>query len=168
MILRDAEEILRSLNTFIFHPGAEKYARLFHKYMKNRQSGFTLVEIVISIVIVAIAFYTLIIVLGNVTIMNVGNQQALKAAFLVERVMEEFTVEGKDWNNDYVSRETESFGGDFTNFSNKVDVYYVDLNDLNGCAIVPPTDYKRVEVIVTGEALDVPIKLVTLKVKYIQ
>lgn len=132
------------------------------------RKGFTLIEIIISIGIIAIAFYTLISVLGDVTFKNVGSQQLLTGTFLAEQAMEEFTMEGKDWNTQLVSRAAASFGGDFSDFTYKVDVSYVDLNNLNGTAAVPPTNYKRITVIVTGEALDIPVILTTLKVKYNQ
>ena len=136
--------------------------------MHKKNKGFTLIEIIVSIVVISIAFYTLISTMGGVTLRNVDSQQLLKAAFLAEQVMEEFTMEGKDWNTQLVSQETQSFTGDFSVFSYKVDVHYVDLTDLDGTAATPPTDYKRVVVTVTGEALQSPAVLTTLKVKYNQ
>jgi len=134
--------------------------------LKGQKRGFTLVEIIISIGIISIAFYTLISVFGDTTFKNVGSQQLLTAEFLAEQAMEEFTAEGKDWNTDLISREATGFGGEFSDFYNRVNVVCVDLSDLNQPAAVQPTNYKRIEVIVTGEALSVPIKLVTLKVRY--
>jgi len=90
----------------------------------------------------------------------------LTGSFLAEQAMEEFTMEDKDWSTDYVTQETVSFGGDFSNYTYRVDVEYVDLDNLAGKAVAPPTDYKRIEVLVSNEAMNIPVKLTTLKVRY--
>lgn len=130
-----------------------------------KKQAFTLIELVISIAIIALSFYTLINVLSHSLFKNTNNQQTITATFLAEKAMEEFIAEDKSWSN-LTTVETTSFTGDFSKYSYRIDVEEVDPSDLNQEASSPPTDYKRIEVLVTGEGVGVPVKLITLKTNY--
>lgn len=129
--------------------------------MKTKK-GFTLIELVVSMIVIGIAFYGLMSVLSDVTIKNTSGQELLKAGFLAEEVMEEMMMEGKDFSTEVLDVSLQSFSAPFSGFSYSVDVEYVNSSNLN-LSTTEATDYKRIEVTVSGEAVSYPVTLVTVK-----
>ncbi len=129
--------------------------------MKTKK-GFTLIELVVSMIVIGIAFYGLMSVLSDITIKNTSGQEILKAGFLAEEVMEKILVKGKDFDTDIVDVSSQNFSSPFSGYSYVVDVEYVNPYDLN-LSTSEATDYKRIEVTVTGDSAGFPIKLITIK-----
>jgi prepilin-type N-terminal cleavage/methylation domain-containing protein len=127
--------------------------------MKSR--GFSLIEMVIAIVIIGIAFYALISVFITVAPRNVNVEDITKATHLAFEKMEETTV--KNFTGVATVSAT-SFTGDFSQFQYQVVVDYVTSTEPN---VVAPgaTSYKRVKVRTWG-GLSGTVELVTLVTTY--
>lgn len=127
--------------------------------MKSR--GFSLIEMVIAIVIIGIAFYALISVFITVAPRNVNVEDITKATHLAFEKMEETTV--KNFTGVATVSAT-SFTGDFSQFQYQVVVDYVTSTEPD---VVAPgaTSYKRVKVRTWG-GLSGTVELVTLVTTY--
>ena len=127
--------------------------------MKSR--GFSLIEMVIAIVIIGIAFYALISVFITVAPRNVNVEDITKATHLAFEKMEETTV--KNFTGVATVSAT-SFTGDFSQFQYQVVVDYVTSTEPDVVA-VGATSYKRVKVRTWG-GLSGIVELVTLVTTY--
>lgn len=166
------------------------FRKLFtsHFSLLTCSRGFTLIEIIMIIVIVAIAIPTLLIVLGQGAKQGVNAELEIKATNVAQAMMEE--IRSKRWGaytsppgpevgesrtactgtpntfddvDDYNGySETCTWGG--PDYTTDVVVCYVDVADLNNC-VAGPTDYKRIEVTVSNPNIG-PVKLVTVVTNY--
>ena len=126
-----------------------------------RRAGFSLIEMVIAIVIIGIAFYALISVFITVAPRNVNVEDITKATHLAFEKMEETTV--KNFTGVATVSAT-SFTGDFSQFQYQVVVDYVTSTEPDVVA-VGATSYKRVKVRTWG-GLSGTVELVTLVTTY--
>lgn len=122
--------------------------------------GFTLVETLIAMVIMGVAFVGITHVILNATKSNIDIEVATEAVLLARDVMASTTA--KDFDN-VVDVGATSFGGDFSDYSYQVDVDYVEAADLD-TAVAGPTDYKRIIVETTVTGWSGTISLYNLKV----
>ena|SRR3989339_579457 len=106
------------------------------------QKGFTLIELVIAIVVVSIAFYAIISVFITVAPRNINAEDLSKATYLANRVMEETTA--KSFSS-ISSVSPTSFASPFSNYNYQVVVDYVTTAEPDVVS-VNPTNYKRVKV----------------------
>ncbi|MBI5699931.1 type II secretion system protein [Candidatus Saganbacteria bacterium] len=126
-----------------------------------RKTGFSLVELIIAVVVIGIAFYALISVFITVAPRNVNVEDITKATHLAFEKMEETTV--KPFTS-VASVSATSFTGDFSNFQYQVIMNYVTSSEPD---VLAPgaTSYKRVKVRTWG-GLSGTVELVTLVTTY--
>lgn len=128
--------------------------------VKSRMvKGFSLIEAVISIVILASSFLGLVHVLSNTTTQNIDIDISTTAVLLAQETMAE---EKASAFSGVTSIETTSFGGDFANYFYNVDVRYVNPGNLDQI-VAGPTSYKRIVVTVTMTGWPGSIVLYDLK-----
>lgn len=123
--------------------------------------GFSLIEMIIAIVVIGIAFYALISVFITVAPRNVNVEDITKATHLAFEKIEETTVKSFPGID---SVGATSFTGDFSQFQYQVIVDYVTSSEPD---VIAPgaTDYKRVKVRTWG-GLSGTVELVTLVTTY--
>ncbi|MFH1829275.1 MAG: type II secretion system protein [Pseudomonadota bacterium] len=121
--------------------------------------GFSIIELVLVIAIVGIAFGGLSVVLSNTTKSNIDLDLANTAIFLAREKMSETMA--KDFAS-IVAVPNTNFGGDFNSYNYQINVDYVDSSDLN-TAVVGPTSYKRIVVTVSATGWSGNITLNNLK-----
>ncbi|MBN2057496.1 MAG: type II secretion system protein [Candidatus Saganbacteria bacterium] len=122
--------------------------------------GFTLVEVVISMVVIAIVMYASLSIFinsgareSNVEVFTVA--QTLAEDKMEETMAKEFTA---------ISDEAASaLGGDLGDFSSSVSVAYVTPEALD-TAVTGPTNYKRINVRIEHALLGRPASLECIKV----
>ena len=123
------------------------------------RKGFTLIEVIIAITILGVAFLGLTHVVVSTTEYNIDVDVTTQAVLLSRDVMA--TTMAKDFD-DISDVSTVSFGGGFNDYSYSVDVEYVDAANLN-TPVAGPTDYKRIVVTVTANGWAGTISLYNLK-----
>lgn len=104
--------------------------------------GFTLIEAIMAIVIIAIAFYALISIFFTVVPKIIDAEALAIATHLAEEKIEELMV--KDFSG-ITSVSATSFGGDFSNYYYQIIVNYVSSEELDTVVDPTVTDYKRVK-----------------------
>lgn len=123
--------------------------------MKKR--GFTLIEVILSVVILAIALTPFSLLVANVIKQNIYSQAQTTAVSLAEGEFERIT----NMRFSAVADEASvAFVAPFTAYTHAAAVDYVDADALD-TPVVGPTNYKRVQVIVDN-AISGTITLTTL------
>jgi prepilin-type N-terminal cleavage/methylation domain-containing protein len=129
------------------------------------RQGFSLVELVIGLMIMSLAFYTLIAVLMLAAPKTAKVENINKKIYLASEKMEEYTARSF---SQAVSGETSgSFPGNFAAYNYKVIVTYVTSRDVN-TTTREVTYYKKVRALVWGGNLDAArtVEVVTLMTSY--
>lgn len=111
--------------------------------------GFTLIEVILVIVITAIAIPVMIYILGQQARFTVDNEKVINAALLGQELMEEIRSGGyasADGYNGY--SDTVNLGN--VQYARAVTVCEVDPSDLDACTGLA-VGYKRVRVVVTSD-----------------
>ena len=134
--------------------------------MKTRhgKQGLTLVETVIGLTIIAIAFYALIAVFITLLPRTAQIESLTKKTYLAQEKIEEFLA--RDFGS--LSSEAETnFPGSFSNYKYQIAVTYVTTNELN-TPVVGPTNFKNVKVRVWGGPVDpkVSVEVLSLVTSY--
>lgn len=112
----------------------------------RKAKGFTLIEAVLAVVLVASAFLSLSYLISNTTLFNINLDMSTTAIMLARGQMAEAMA--KPYANVQEVAQT-NFGGDFSAYRYQIAVDYVNPGDLN-TPVAGPTDYKRVVVTVTA------------------
>jgi Tfp pilus assembly protein PilV len=115
------------------------------KLRRNRK-GFTLIEAVLAVVLVATAFLSLSYLISNTTLFNINLDMSTTAIMLARGQMAETMA--KPYANVQEVAQT-SFSGDFAFYRYQIAVDYVNPGDLD-TPVTGPTEYKRVVVTVTA------------------
>ncbi len=129
----------------------------------NYKQGFSLIEAILAVVIIACSFLGLVIVISNTTLGNVRLDASTTSTFLARGKMAEMMA--KDFSA-LTSLPTTTFGntiGSFSSYSYTVTVTYVDVGNLD-TAVAGPTSYKRVDLSVTCSGISGAVHLYDLKV----
>ncbi|MEA3492765.1 MAG: type II secretion system protein [Candidatus Margulisiibacteriota bacterium] len=126
--------------------------------MKNKR-GFSLIEVVISITVLAIVLYALIAVFITTGVKGVNVEIFTVAQSLAEGKLEETMA--LSFNN--VTSESETnFSGNLSDFS-----YEIISNYVSGEALDTPvgysTDYKKIEVLIRHPDLGIPTTLESIR-----
>ena len=114
--------------------------------------GFTLIEVILVIVIMAIVIPSLITVLSVITKGQVNTLGTTTSAVLAQERLEEIIADKRSPNRgfsyiDNVNYPAENPVAGFAQYNRSVDIVCVASTDLN-TPVACPTDYKRVEVTV--------------------
>ena len=124
--------------------------------------GFTLVEVIASMVIIAIVMYTAITIFisggmksANVDVFTVA--QSLAEGKVEELLAKTFTL--------LTDEASASFSGTLSSYSFEVLVNYVSQGDLN-TPVLTQTSFKKILVMIFHPKLALPISLEALKVNY--
>lgn len=125
----------------------------------KRELGFSMIEAILAIVILASSFLGISYVLSNTTIFNIDLDRSTTAILLARGKMEEIKARSFD---DINSIATTNFGGTFAEYNYSVNVAYVDGSDLNTAA-PGTTIYKRIIVSVGASSWPGDIKLHNIK-----
>jgi|GEM_PF-1453210 len=126
------------------------------------QRGFTIVELVITVVVLGILMYALISIFITAGFRGVNVDTFTVAQSLAENRLEEVSSRGFD----SISSEAEtSFGGDLDDYSHEVMVDYVTAEALNAATTLE-TDYKWIRVFIRHSQLTTPISLEGIKTNY--
>lgn len=122
--------------------------------IKTRESGVTLVELIIVIVIVGICFISVMGLFVNALRINMENEVRTIATSLAHGKMEE-VLQKKDFDSmdDNFDGKSGTFNSPFSDYSYKINWNYVEKTDLNN-SVVGPTEYKAVEVIVKHNLIE--------------
>ena len=123
--------------------------------------AYTLIELLIAVIIIGIAFYSLVKVFSAVMPKNMHTESIVKAAYLSNRVMEETIA--KTFTT-VSSAPATSFNAPFSQFKYQVIVNYVTTNEPDVVS-ASPTNFKRIKVRV-WEPLAGTIEVVTLITTY--
>ncbi len=100
----------------------------------KREQGFTLIEVLIAVMLVGVAFAALIAATGTLTAANGAGMTLSTAEFFVEQIRElTTTLPVTDPQTD-----TTTFGPEEASLED-----YDDLDDLNGAVFSPPVDAGR-------------------------
>ncbi len=127
----------------------------------NDKRGFTIVEVVLLVVIIAVALIPLLSVLGNVLHGSAGHYSIRVAAFLSQGLMEEVTGRNFEHIESFSLQEGE-LSRMHKDFTAEVEVVYVRPEDFNLPA-ADETDFKRIKVSVSRR--DRTTELVTVMAK---
>ncbi len=126
--------------------------------VRKAKKGFTIIELVMTIVIAGIAVYSILTVFLTAATRNVDLEAVSIAAHLAHGKLEE--VSSKSYAN-IVSEVPFSFGGDFTDFSGQVIVNFVTAEALDQ-VIASDSGYKKIVVYVNSGLLPASIEVITL------
>ncbi|MBU0686857.1 MAG: type II secretion system GspH family protein [Candidatus Margulisbacteria bacterium] len=126
--------------------------------VKQAKKGFTIIELIMTIVIAGIAVYSIIAIFLNVATRNVDLEAVSMAAHLANSKLEE--VSSKSYAN-IVSEAPFSFGGDFSDFSGQVVVNFVSFEALDQVVGID-AGYKKIAVYVSSGLLPASIEVITL------
>ena len=125
------------------------------------KKGFTLVELITGIAIIAVSFIGLIAVFTAVVPRNIDIEGLTRGTFLAEEKMEEVLVQPF---SSITNESVVSFSPPFDRNKSEVEVHYVQQSDLDAY-VAGPTDYKNVKVKVWSDVIDT-IEVVTLVTTY--
>jgi len=117
--------------------------------MRNNR-GLSYIEIIIFIVILGLAIPPLLIVTANIYNQSINMETMHVSTNLAQQKIED-TI-SQDFNA-IASETTTNFPGQFNAYQYKVDVDYVTPSDLENPAVVTPTDFKRIIVIVNDSTV---------------
>ena len=125
--------------------------------IRNKRKGFTLIETMIAIIVLAVCLTPFSILVVNVLQQNAYTQAQATSVALAEGEMERVT---NLRFSSVANQVSTAFSAPFDNFSFQIAADYVNSGALN-TAVAGPTDYKRVQVKVTNAILGV-VTLTTL------
>lgn len=125
----------------------------------RKKGGFSLIEAILAVVVLAACFFGLTYVLSNTTTQNIDIDISTTAVLLAREKMAE--TKAKNFA-DIVDVASTNFGGNFTDFNYEVATEYVNSTGLD-LPVAGPTDYKRIVVTVTGLEWPGSISLCDLK-----
>ena len=114
---------------------------------KPRANGFTLIEMVMTIIISLIVFYPMLSVFSNIASKSPTLESLAISSSLASSKLEE--VSNRKFEN-ILSIPSTSFGGSFSEYNYSVTVNYVSDSDLNTPVDPTITDYKLIKVNVRG------------------
>ncbi len=128
------------------------------------KKGLTLVETVIGMVIIGIAFYLLIAVFVALAPRTAQVETLNKKTYLAQEKTEEFLARGF---SGVASAPASSFSGSFSNYQFQIFVTYVATSDLN-TAVGGPTNFRNVKVRVWGGPVEAAgtVEVVSLLTSY--
>lgn len=112
----------------------------------RNKNGFSLVETILAVVLLAMSFLSICYLLSNTTLSNAEIDISTSAVLLAQQKMEE--ISAKDFD-DIASIVQTNFPGNFSRYSSEVTVDYVNSTNLD-TSVAGPTDYKRIRVVVTA------------------
>jgi len=116
----------------------------------SEKGGFTLLEVILVIVVTAVAIPVLIFVLGEQARFTVESEKVISAAGLGQALQEEIRSQGFAQADTYDGySDVKTLGG--VQYARSVVVCDVDSSDLDACA-GGPTGFKRIEVTVASDA----------------
>jgi type II secretory pathway pseudopilin PulG len=129
-----------------------------------RRSGLTLIETLVGMVIIGLAFYILISVFASIAPRTANVDTINKKVHLAQSRLEEYLARNF---SQVTSVGATSFTGSFTNYQSSIVVTYVATGDLNA-AVAGPTNFKNVKVRVWGGPVDAlgTVELTTLVTSY--
>lgn len=129
---------------------------------KKNKHGFTLVEVIISMVIMAIVLYAVIAIFISSGAKGTNVEIYSVAQSLAEGKLEEITA--RNFSN--ITSESQSYSGGLSAFSCQVTFSYVSKEALD-TAVGGPTDYKKVQVQISHPKLAQPVSLTSLRSSYL-
>ncbi len=133
------------------------------------KKAFTLVELVIFLIVLSVGLVTLLLVLRSANVNNATAHFMTVAGELAEGKLDQVMSDRKTQGFGYIINSNyplEDPVGGFANYRREVDIYYVDLSDLNDEAR-RATDYKRIDVVVSSRVgIGADIKLTTIVSNY--
>jgi prepilin-type N-terminal cleavage/methylation domain-containing protein len=126
--------------------------------------GLTLVETVIGMIIIGIAFYLLIAVFIALAPRTAQVETINKKVYLAQEKIEEYLARGF---SGVASVGATSFPGNFSNYNYQIVVTYVTTSDLQ-TAVGGPTSFKNIKVRVWGGPVDAAgtVEIVSLLTSY--
>lgn len=130
--------------------------------MKKKNSGLTLIELVLSIVIIAICFIPVAAIYQNVLNRLYMTRVTAVANALAEEKADE--VLGEDFD-DVTDESLTSFPSPFSDYSYEIIVHYVNFGALNTSVDPTETEYKNIEVRISHSEIGT-LSLVTLRTDY--
>jgi prepilin-type N-terminal cleavage/methylation domain-containing protein len=134
--------------------------------MKKRgRQGFSLIELVIGLTIMSLAFYSLIAVLMLAAPKTAKVENINKKIYLANEKLEEYST--RSFSQAVSGETTGSFSGNFAAYNYKVNVTYVHPRNIN-TTTREVTYYKKVRVLVWGGNIDTAktVEVVTLLTSY--
>lgn len=112
--------------------------------LRSKSGGFSVVDAVLSVVLVASSYLALGAVLTDTSLKSVNMEVSTAAVFLARAKMAQVKAQDFATVNDEGST---AFTSPFSQYYSTVSIDYVETGDLN-TPVAGPTDYKRVEVVV--------------------
>jgi len=130
-----------------------------------KKNGFSLIELVIGMVIMALAFYSLISVFMLTAPKTAQIENINKKVYLANGKMEEYLA--RTFAQATSGETTGPFTGNFSEYNYKIVVTYVSSRDVN-TTTREVTNYKKVRTLVWGGNLDTSktVEVVTLVTSY--
>ncbi|MFH1683390.1 MAG: type II secretion system protein [Candidatus Margulisiibacteriota bacterium] len=131
-------------------------------FISRKVKGFTLIEVIISLVVIAVIMYAGLAVFITSGTKGVNVDVFTVAQALAEDKLEEALVQ--DFVN--VSSESETnFSGDLAGYSYEITVNYVSTEALD-IAVGGPTDHKKINVQIRHPQLGKPASLESIRANY--
>ncbi|MFH1347334.1 MAG: prepilin-type N-terminal cleavage/methylation domain-containing protein [Candidatus Margulisiibacteriota bacterium] len=132
------------------------------KIISRKVKGFTLVEVIVSLVVIAVIMYASLAVFITSGAKGVNVDVYTVAQALAEDMLEEAMV------RDFVSVSSESetnFSGDLDGYSYEITVNYVSTEALD-IVVGGPTDYKKINVQIRHPQLGRATSLESIRANY--
>lgn len=129
--------------------------------MKNR-SGFTMVELVIAVIVIAIVMYAVIAIFITSGVKGVNVDVFTVAQSLAEDKLEEATAQTFD---DVTDEAQTNFSGELDDYSYEITVDYVSAEALD-TVVASPTDYKKILIKIRHDQLASAVSLEAIRAKY--
>ena len=129
--------------------------------MKKR-SGFTMVELVITVIVIAIVMYAVIAIFITSGVKGVNVDVFTVAQSLAEDKLEEATAQTFDDVTDEVQT---NFSGELDDYSYEITVDYVSPEALD-TVVAFPTDYKKVQIKIRHDQLASAVSLEAIRANY--
>ncbi|MFA6169233.1 MAG: prepilin-type N-terminal cleavage/methylation domain-containing protein [Candidatus Margulisiibacteriota bacterium] len=124
--------------------------------------GFTLVELILSISLLAIVMYSLISIYITTGLKGSSIEIYVVAQTLAEGKMEECLIRSFDL---LIDQAQTNYSGDLSQYSSQITITYVASSDLNS-NVAGPTDYKRVAVFIRHPKLGDPVEFDSIRSNY--
>jgi len=128
---------------------------------KGKKRGYTLIELVIAIVVVAIGFYSIMALFINVVPKNINVETLSRSSHLANKVAEETLAKGF---SNISSVSPTAFSSPFSGYTYMVSVNYASTLEPNNTSMTP-TNYKKVEVKCWGGTAST-VEIITLVGSY--
>jgi Tfp pilus assembly protein PilV len=128
----------------------------------KRRQGFSVIEAIVVIVVLAIALVPFGLAILNILTKNIAPQALATATALAEMELERVLALRFSAINDVAKA---SFASPFGAYQSEVLVDYVDAGDLN-TAVIGPTNYKRIQIKVTNDIIPEAVSITTLATNY--